>query len=422
MWVEQHMRQHMSLEPSPMTLDLPPPEPQRTRAFRLRGPLERLRRRLRGLGEVWWRVRAKRAQAANCGAFIAVTGSCGKTTTTLLIERLLAATGSRVAGGRNENHGRYLMKTMAGLREPVDFVVQEVSGHRPGAIADVTDHLKIDVAVVTVIGHDHNAAFGVTYNAAPDAIAAEKGRLVAALSSDGIACLNADDPRVAAMAARTSARIVTYGRAEGADLRAVNVDGRWPGRLRFDLLVEGRMMPVSTRFVGTIMLPNVLAALAAVHALGRDLALAIAALSGVEPEPRHMSIVEGASGRTYVLDTFKAPLWSTMLLAQDLAEIGGDGTLFVLGDMSDLRNGNTKRYVGVMQRAAAIVDRVILTVGATCAERRARQDGLENVAAAADHAAVASLIASSPERLVILKSNKTGQLDKVVGLVESGDR
>lgn len=382
------------------------------------GPLERLRRRLRGLGEFWWRERARRAQAAHCGAFIAVTGSCGKTTTTLLIERLLAAGGSSIAGGRNENHGRYLMKTMARLRRPVDYVVQEVSGHRPGAIADVTGPLRVDVAVVTVVGYDHNAAFGVSYTAAPQAIAAEKGKLVEALRPDGIACLNADDPLVAAMASRTAARVVTFGRSAGATLRAVNVGARWPSRLHFDLEVDGRLLPVATSFVGTIMLPNVLAALAVVHALGHDLAVAIAALAGVEPEPLHMSVVQGASGRIYVLDTYKAPFWSTALLAEDMANIGGRGTLFVLGEMSDLRNGNSRRYVSVMLRAAGLADRVILTGQAVCAQRRALRDGIANVSAAADIAGTARLIAAAPERLIILKAKKTVLLQEVIALVE----
>lgn len=406
-----------------MPVDAQPDSPTFARTHR--GPLERLRRRLRAVGEFWWRERARRAQAAHCGAFIAVTGSCGKTTTTLLIERLLAASGASIAGGRNQNHGRYLMKTMARLRHPVDFVVQEVSGHRPGAIADVTDTLIVDVAVVTAIGYDHNVAFGVSYAEAPEAIAAEKGKLVEALAPGGIACLNADDPLVAAMAGRSKGSVVTFGRSVGAALRAVNVGARWPGRLSFDLEVDGRVLPVATRFVGTIMLPNVLAALAVVHATGRDLASAVAALATVEAEPLHMSVRGGASGRTYVLDTHKAPFWSTAILAEDLREIGGEGTLLVLGDMSDIRNDAARRYASVTRQAASQVDRVLLIGRAVSAEPRVRREGIGNVASAADFPGLARLIADGPERLVILKANSSLHLDLVVDLVEgiaAGDR
>jgi len=410
--------------PHPMPADVPSPSPLKLGALRLPAPLERLRRRLRKFGDFLSRARARRAQTAFCGAFIAVTGSCGKTTTTLLIERLLAATGATIKGGRNHNAGRYVMRTMAHLRAPVDFVVQEVSGHRPGAIATLTSHLTVDVAVVTVVGHDHNSAFNVSYTDAPPAIAAEKGRLVEALQPDGIACLNADDPLVAAMAARTTARVVTFGCSAAADVRAVNVAARWPERLRFDLHVDGRVLPVATRFVGTIMLPNVLAALAVVHASGRDLAVAVAALASVEAEPLHMSVEEGASGRTYVLDTFKAPFWSTALLAGDLESIGGRGTLFVLGDMSDMRNDAGRRYTSVARQASAAADRVLLVGKAVRAEQPMVREGRDNVASAADLPALARLIANSPERLVILKANSAIHLEQVVAMVEdaAGER
>lgn len=401
-----------------MPPDGPPGIPAPKTPRRIPAPVERLRRGLRAIAEAWQRYRAPRAQAAYCGSFIAVTGSCGKTTTTLLTERLLQATGASVVAGRNFNAGRYLLRTMARLRRPVDFVVQEVSGHKPGAIARITDHLKIDVAVVTTIGADHNSAFGVSYADAPDAIAAEKGRLVEAVVPGGFACLNADDPRVAAMAARTRARVVTSGRASGAELRATNVEARFPGRLRFDLEVGGKCIPVATRFVGTIMLPNVLASLAVVHGTGRDIAVAAAALAEVEPEPLHMSVVKGASGRTWVLDTFKAPYWSTALLVDDLAEIGGRGTLFVLGDMSDIRSDSSRRYAAMMRKAAGTVDRVILAGRAVGAEAKARREGYANVASAADLEGLAKLITDSPERLVILKANVRQHLEQVVRLVE----
>ena len=56
-----------------------------------------------------------------------------------------------------------------------------------------------------------------------EAIAQAKGELVEALPADGLAVLNADDPRVAAMASRTAARVVRYGEAPDADVRAEDV-------------------------------------------------------------------------------------------------------------------------------------------------------------------------------------------------------
>lgn len=386
----------------------------------LPAPLLRLHRYLTRLGGRLSRLRAQHLQRRFCKCHIAVTGSCGKTTATKLINDLLLATGATVAAGVHMNNGRYLWRTMSKLRGATDFVVQEVGAGWPGAIAELTDHFTVDVAVVTTVGYDHGSAYDVPYSDVLDAIALEKGKLVEAVGPSGLVCLNADDLRVAAMAARTGARVVTFGRAESADLRAVDVGARWPERLHFNLLIGGRSYPVRTRFVGTIMLPSVLAALAVVHGSGRDLQKAVEALATAEPARRHMSVVEGeSSGRAYVVDIEKAPLWSTQLLVDDVDAIGGKGMLFVLGEMSDMRSGKTRHYTKLARQLASRVDRVILTGQAAAAEPRLSLEGVANVFAAPSANEVAELVATGTERLVVLKCKAGSDLAQVIPLVEA---
>lgn len=387
--------------------------------LQLGSPIERLRRALRAVRRRWLQRHARRAQAAYCKTFIAITGSCGKTTAAALTEQLLLATGATGGGTWLYNQGVYLVRALAKLRRPVDFFVQEVGINGPGSIEALTNYVDIDVAVVTAVGFDHGSAFHVPNLEAPDAIAAEKGKLVEAIRAGGVACLNADDPRVAAMAARTDARVLTYGRAAGADLRAENVSARWPARLGFDLLVGGQRHRVETRFVGTIMLPSVLAALAVVHGLGRSLELAIVALRSIEPPFGRMTVVDGADGRSYVLDTVKAPHWSTRMLAGDLEEIGGKDTMFVLGEMSDMRSGRSRHYAGVARIAAQHADHVVLTGAAAEADKRLRADLLPNLVIAPTLEDAARAIAASPARLVILKGTSGALLRNLPAMVDA---
>ena len=73
-----------------------------------------------------------------------------------------------------------------------------------------------------------------------EAIEQAKGELVEALPDDGVAILNADDERVRRMAARTSARVMTYGFAPDADVRAEEVVSRGADGMAFDLVAPGR--------------------------------------------------------------------------------------------------------------------------------------------------------------------------------------
>ena len=71
------------------------------------------------------------------------------------------------------------------------------------------------------VGTAHIGEFG-----GREQIAQAKGELVEALPAEaegGVAVLNADDPLVRAMAARTKARVVLFGEAADADVRAENV-------------------------------------------------------------------------------------------------------------------------------------------------------------------------------------------------------
>lgn len=348
-----------------------------------------------------------------------MTGSTGKTTAAKLIRDLLDGTGATVVAGIHMNNGRYLWRAMSKLTRPTDFVVQELGVSGPGGVAELTDYLTVDVAVVTTVGYDHNSAYGVPYSGAPEAIATEKGKLVEAVSRTGLVCLNADDARVAAMASRTGARTLLFGQSEKADVRAIDVAARWPDRLHFTLLVGNRRYAVRTCFIGTIMLPSVLAALAVVHGTGRDLQKAIDALALAEPARRHMSVVNGqASGKTYLVDTEKASLWSTQILADDMQNIGGKGVVFVLGEMSDMRSGRTKHYASIARKVAAVADRVILTGAATSAERRMREEGIGNVFFAYDLSQTVEMLASGSETLVMLKSKTGSALDGVIPLIE----
>src|SRR5207237_10615640 len=89
-------------------------------------------------------------------------------------------------------------------------------------IAALAPMIRPDVAVVTNIGPAHIGMFGSLENTA-----LAKGELVEALAPEGTAVLNADDPRVDALVARTRGHVVSFGRAASADVRAerVSLDG-----------------------------------------------------------------------------------------------------------------------------------------------------------------------------------------------------
>ena len=175
--------------------------------------------------------------------FIAVTGSCGKTTTVSLASAILSATGRRRFLARpGHNVVRSSVRTVLRVPASSQYCIQEVSAHPPGSIATHTRVLKPRIAVVTTVGYDHYKSLR-----GPENTAKEKGILVEGLPRRGIAILNADDPHVRAMADRTHARVLLFGFSPDADIRATEVSSVWPDCLSLTVLHGNERQRIQTR-------------------------------------------------------------------------------------------------------------------------------------------------------------------------------
>src|SRR5205807_2947872 len=210
-----------------------------------------LRDGLLGLGLAVARTQRRRLGRTT---FIGVTGSAGKTSTKELVAAVLGAELRGTKSPGNDNRLSRVGRTILRTRPRDAFSVVEVAAWRPGSVAETADLLRPDIAVVTTIGSDHFSAFRSL-----EATAAEKQALVDALPTTGTAVLNVDDPRVAAMADGFQGRVITFGEAPGATLRAEDVSSAWPDPLSFTLHHDGRSLPVRTRLNGRYWTTSVLA-------------------------------------------------------------------------------------------------------------------------------------------------------------------
>ncbi|MCW6010213.1 UDP-N-acetylmuramoyl-tripeptide--D-alanyl-D-alanine ligase [Micromonospora sp. CPCC 205371] len=288
---------------------------------------------------------------------VGLTGSSGKTTTKDLIAQLLSRLGPTVAPPGSFNNELGHPYTVLQADEKTRFLVLEMGTRGHGEIRYLCEIARPHAGVVINVGTAHIGGFG-----SADAIAQAKGELVEALPSDGLAVLNADDPRVRAMASRTSARVVLAGESDDASVRAVDVVME-AGRAAYTLVTPAGSAPVRLAIAGRHQVGNSLLAASVALSFGfdlQDLAVALSELRLVSV--RRMDVFDRADGVTVIDDSYNANPSSTSAALRALVSLAaGRRTIAVLGYMAELGEFEREGHETVGRLAAELgVDRLIV--------------------------------------------------------------
>jgi UDP-N-acetylmuramoyl-tripeptide--D-alanyl-D-alanine ligase len=320
---------------------------------------------LSALAFLWRRLMARTT-------FIAVTGSVGKTTTVHCLAAILSSRFPTNATRDTGNARRTVAATILRTRFKHRFTVVEIGTKDPGAVKKGAWLAAPDTVIVLVVAGVHTHQFSTLED-----IAAEKAQLVSRLGPTGLAILNGDDPRVAAMAAGCRGKVVTFGRSPRLDVWASEVSSRWPARLSFRVHRGAESRQVHTKLVGEHWLTSALASLAAALWHGVDLESAASALEQVEPFRARMEPVPLPSGATALRDDFTSSTTSLLEALRVLEQAEGR-RLLVFPEAYDSGLSFRERFQQLGRLAARSVDlAVFFGERSRSAARRAVEGGMK---------------------------------------------
>ena len=359
-----------------------------------------------------------------------ITGSSGKTSTKDLAAQLVERLGPTIApaGSFNNEFGHPL--TVLRADASTRYLVLELSARGIGHIAYLCHVAPPRYGVVLNVGHAHAGEFGGL-----DQVARAKGELPEALPADGVAILNADDPRVLAMAARTQARIVTFttnsqsrssqqSHVPQPSVRATDIRLDDLGRPSFTLLTSEGSAPVTLRLHGAHNVPNALAAAALAGELGLGLDGIADGLGAAVARSRwRMEVRQRADGVTVINDAYNANPESVRAALDALAHLAqGSRGFAVLGHMAELGGTSRSSHEDIGEYAARASDSGLaglIAVGEEAAPllagaRRVRSWPGEALAAP-DGAAALELLANrlKPRDVVLVKASRAAHLEGV---------
>ncbi len=292
---------------------------------------------------------------------IGITGSSGKTSTKDLLGSVLAADGETVAPVGSYNSEVGVPLTVCRITPTTAHLVVEMGARGVGHIEYLTRIAPPRIGIVLNVGQAHVGEFGSV-----ETIARAKSELPAVLPEDGVAVLNADDPLVAAMAGRTRARVLLVGEDEAAHVRATDVTLDEAGRPSFTVTAPFGTARVSLGLVGRHHVGNALAAIAAAHAAGMDLATIAPALAEARPLSRwRMEVSTRADGVVVVNDAYNANPDSMSAALRSVAAMATSGRRWaVLGAMLELGDDSDVLHAQVGAEAADLGFDEVLVVGA----------------------------------------------------------
>jgi len=222
-----------------------------------------------------------------------------------------------------------------------------------GEIAELARIGRPRIGVVTAVQPVHLARIGSI-----EAIEAAKGELLEALPPDGAAILNADDPIVRRMGARSAARSTTYGFSDDADIGAEAVTSNGLDGMRFVLRAEGTRRPMTIPTLGRLSVHNALAGATVGRIAGLSFDEIEAGLAGGWAAPHRVQLVRLGSV-TVVDDSYNASPRSVVAALELLAGLPGR-RVAVLGEMLELGEASDEGHRVVGEAAARTVDTLVV--------------------------------------------------------------
>nr|WP_300145797.1 UDP-N-acetylmuramoyl-tripeptide--D-alanyl-D-alanine ligase [Propionicimonas sp.] len=368
--------------------------------------------------------RAVAAEATAAGMVtVGITGSSGKTSTKDLLAQVLAAAGETVAPEGSFNNEIGVPLTATRVTPGTRFLVSELGARGIGHITWLCGIVPPTVGVVVNVGHAHLGEFGSV-----EAIAQAKGELVEVLPAGALAVLNADDPLVTAMAARTGARLAAFsatGEPGWGDLRV------WASAPTADALQRPSFMlhaasasgpeataPVQLRVSGAHQVDNALAAAAVALGQGMGVAAVAAALSAAEPCSHwRMELTERPDGVLVVNDAYNANPDSMAAALRTLASLRRPGgrLLAVLGDMLELGPGAPDDHRAIGALAAELGVDALIAIGGHAVDLAAGYGPATMLAPGREIATEAAAAWLRPADVVLVKASRGLALESVAG-------
>jgi len=272
-----------------------------------------------------------RLNRSECHAkFVAITGSCGKTTVKEMIASILELSGHTHATKGNLNNDIGAPLTLLEIDQSVEYGVIELGANHSGEIAYTSNITQPDVALVNNVTASHLQGFGDL-----EGVASAKAEIYSSLAKDGVAVINADDNFCSYFKSKVQSKKILFSVKGKGDIFASNIVVNSDQSTSFDLNYHKQKESITLPLVGEHNVSNALAAASCCIALGISLTTISQGLANSPTVSGRLMVNQLPNGCRVIDDSYNANL-ASVKAAIDLLVNYSSPTILVLGDMAEL--------------------------------------------------------------------------------------
>ncbi len=261
---------------------------------------------------------------------IALTGTAGKTTTKEMIFSILNPIGLTLATPANLNNAIGVPLTLLSLRSEHKYAVIEIGTNSPGEISYAVSVVCPTEALITNIHAQHVEKLGSI-----EGVSQEKSDIFRALTRQGIAVINHDEPFAKSWEAKIATdHRVTFGLSAHADVRAEHIHYDFQC-CEFDLISPLGVQSIAIPVGGQHIVMNALAAAAATLVLGATLAHIANGLATLQSVAGRFKLYHLPTGAMIIDDAYNAS-FKSVENAIDAVKTFNGKKIFVMTNMSEM--------------------------------------------------------------------------------------
>lgn len=287
------------------------------------------------------------------GIVIAITGSCGKTSTKDMLAHLLESKYNVLKNEKNYNNHIGVPLTLLKLNPTVDVLVIECGTNHPGELEVLGKLVEPDITIITNIGTSHIGNFKTQ-----KAIFKEKVSLIKTME-DGIAIINGDDPLLRKFRSKKVEVYQTYNRNSIISLKSA-----YCSFLKSQIIFEymNRTYEVDLQIPGKGMVDNLLLAIECSLFLNVDINHLLERIETLPPIEQRLEKIDLSKNNCLIDDCYNASFESMVNLLQILRPLP-EHKVIILGDMKELGASSTKLHHNIGKQLKKIENRDVFLIG-----------------------------------------------------------